>query len=176
MRKTQPIFLDELAEFVIEFLTENKNVVIIGDFNIHMDNEIDPDTQIFKDTMIALGLGQHVKSPSHSKGHILDLSFTETLSGLKVLDCSTDNFISDHAPVKVHLSIKTPTTINKEITVRKLNSTTTDDLLQTFNEQNISGTDTLEDLVRSFEKELSRVLDTLAPQETKRVQLRRLWI
>ena len=40
-----PVFLDEFADDMENFLTTNHNTVIAGDFNIHMDNQKDPEAQ-----------------------------------------------------------------------------------------------------------------------------------
>ena len=40
---------------------EYNNVIIMGDFNIRLDNTKDPDVTAFMDTMSALGLDQQCK-------------------------------------------------------------------------------------------------------------------
>ena len=57
----------------------------MGDFNIRLDNTEDPDVIVFIDTMMALGLDQHVNFSTHKNGEILDLIYTEALSKYKVL-------------------------------------------------------------------------------------------
>ena len=37
-----PVFLDEFADYMENFLTTNHNIVIAGDFNLHIDNNGDP--------------------------------------------------------------------------------------------------------------------------------------
>ena len=53
-------FVDEFFEYIAEELVEHKNLVITGDFNLHVNDPEDQDGEVFIDTMLALGLDQHV--------------------------------------------------------------------------------------------------------------------
>ena len=72
-------FLDEFSEFLAEALAEHRNLVITGDFNLHVNDSKDQDGEVFTDTMVALGLDQHVTFPTHRSNNTLDLVFTECL-------------------------------------------------------------------------------------------------
>ena len=84
-KSTNGQFIDEFVEFLVDFLTEYNNVIIMGDFNIRLDDTEDPDVIAFIDTMMALGLDQHVNFSTHKNGGILDLIYTEALNKYKVL-------------------------------------------------------------------------------------------
>ena len=43
------------------------------DFNMHIDDITNAENLIFDDTMEALGLSQHVRTPTHRQGKLLDL-------------------------------------------------------------------------------------------------------
>ena len=73
------MFLDEVTDFLATFLVEYNNIIIMGDFNIHVNNTNDPDAQIFLDTMEALGLDNHVNFSTHNRGNTLDLVLAEVL-------------------------------------------------------------------------------------------------
>ena len=77
-KSTNGLFIDEFAEFLVDFLTEYSDAIIMGDFNIRLDNTEDPDVTAFIDTMSALGLDQHVHFSTHKNGGILDHIYTET--------------------------------------------------------------------------------------------------
>ena len=77
---TNSMFLGDLTDHLIRFMSSFKNILIRGNFNIHIDYAEDPDAQTFNDTMEALGLQQHVTFPTHQAGNTLDLIFTETIS------------------------------------------------------------------------------------------------
>ena len=70
-------FLDDLTKFLMDKLAQLENIILLGDFNVNIDDKTSPDTVIFNDTMEALGLTQHVTQPMHNQDNILDLVFTE---------------------------------------------------------------------------------------------------
>ena len=58
-----PQFLDIFMELLVDIVTSNTNLVVLGDFNIHVNKIDDPNAGIFLDTMTALGMKQHVVGP-----------------------------------------------------------------------------------------------------------------
>ena len=73
---TSVMFLDDLTELLTDKLAQLESIILLGDFNIYIEETTAPDTVIFNDTMEALGLTQHMTQPVHNKCHILDLVFT----------------------------------------------------------------------------------------------------
>ena len=51
-----PQFLDIFMELLVDIVTSNMNLVVLSNFNIHVNNIDDPNAGIFLDTMTALGL------------------------------------------------------------------------------------------------------------------------
>ena len=89
----------------MDILTCNTNLVVLGDINIHVNDTSNPNTNIFLDTMTALGLKQHVVGPTHKSGNCPDLIFTEELSRAKAVGCSKDMFMSDDSSISCILDI-----------------------------------------------------------------------
>ena len=58
-----PQFLDIFMEILVDIVTSITNIVVLGDFNIHVNKIEDPNAGIFLDTMTALGMKQHVTGP-----------------------------------------------------------------------------------------------------------------
>ena len=52
------------------------NLLIVGDFNYHVDNTTSPETIKFNKILEMFNLQQHVNGPTHKKGHTLDLIMT----------------------------------------------------------------------------------------------------
>ena len=73
------------------------------DFNIHMDNCTNPDTQKFLNLLDSFDLQHHVKQPTHRDGHTLDFSITRTLETLVKDEPMVNLFISDHATILTRL-------------------------------------------------------------------------
>ena len=63
------MFIDDLTEWIAESLVNDKNKIIMGDFNIHINKrEEDNDVTIFMNTIKALGFQQHVNFSTHTIG------------------------------------------------------------------------------------------------------------
>ncbi len=80
-------------------------VIIVGDFNIHVDNEKDALGSAFIDILNSIGVRQHVSGPTHSRNHTLDLILSHGIdvNGVEILQQSDD--ISDHYLVLCKLHI-----------------------------------------------------------------------
>ena len=63
-----PWFLDDFTEFMVDIIADSSNIVVMGDFNIHVNCDDDPNAVIFSDTMKAIGLHQHITGPTHRSG------------------------------------------------------------------------------------------------------------
>ena len=75
-QETVTKFLDEFIEWLANILGSISNMIVLGDFNVHINDENDNEAGIFEDTITALGFNQHVTFPTHQKGNLLDLVFT----------------------------------------------------------------------------------------------------
>ncbi len=88
-------FLKEFADFLSDLLVNVNKALIVGDFNIHVDNKNDSLGLAFTDLINSLGVKQNVTGPTHRFNHMLDLiisheidlTFTFTFMHL------ADNFI-----------------------------------------------------------------------------------
>ena len=55
------------------------NVIILCDFNLHVNDSNDDNAMHFIESTQALALEQHVKFPTHTSGNMLDLVLTNCL-------------------------------------------------------------------------------------------------
>lgn len=67
------LFLQEFADFVADFVKYTDNILIMGDFHIHVDDLTDPLTIDFK------GFTQVVSKPTHLHSLTLDLVLTREI-------------------------------------------------------------------------------------------------
>ena len=167
------MFLDDLAEFPEEVLTSYSNIIIAGDFNLHVDDKENPDAQVFVDLLTAFGLQNHIDFPTHKSKHTLDLIISECISHLEVKDCSPGQYLSDHTSVVSHLSIDKPPLEVKKCTYRKLKEINTEEISTKLDHafENFETTD-LEPMIEDLEKQLKLVLDEMAPEKTKTIVVR----
>ena len=156
-----PRFLDIFTELIVDIVTSNMNLVVLGDFNIHVNKIDDPNAGIFLDTMTALGMKQHVTGPTHRSGNCLHLIFTEEMSKTKTIECSHSMFVSDHSSIQCILNIPKESCTRKEITYRNVKDV---DLSQRVREMSLEDikTENLDEMVEMLEKNLSNALNNQA--------------
>ncbi len=142
--------------------------LIVGDFNIHVDNEKDALRSAFIDILNSIGVGQHVSGATHCRNHTLDLILSHGIyvNGVEVLQQSDD--ISDHYLVlcKLHIAKAVHSTPYKY--GRTITSTTKDcfvsnlpDLSQFLSTSNSA--EKLDDVTETMDSLFSSTLDMVAP-------------
>ena len=70
------LFFEEFCTLAEELVVSPGNLLIVGDFNYHIDNISKSDTIKFNKILESFNLQQHVNGPTHKKGHTLDLIIT----------------------------------------------------------------------------------------------------
>ena len=169
---TNAEFMDEYTDWLAETSANDKNLVICGDYNMHVNNPDNEDAAGFLETNVALGLMQHVSFATHSSGNTLDLIFTEINGGIGVADCVSDSYISDHCNVLCKLSIRREDIQRKTVKYRKLMSIDTEEMARHIKAA-ISSEGNLDDRVRNFNNALASSLDVVAPVQTKQITIQR---
>lgn len=69
-------FFDEWTEFIDRLAVIQEELIVTGDLNFHLDNEEACDTRKFLETLRDHGLVQHIRGPTHNRGHTLDVVIT----------------------------------------------------------------------------------------------------
>ncbi|XP_054860077.1 uncharacterized protein LOC129347328 [Amphiprion ocellaris] len=69
-------FLSQFSDFLSDLVLSSDKVIIVGDFNIHVDVDSDSLTTAFNSILDSIGFSQHVHKPTHSFNHTLDLVLT----------------------------------------------------------------------------------------------------
>ena len=88
-------------------------------FNFHLDDPSDADARKFMELMDTFGLLQHITTPTHVSGHILDLIISRSSNDINVLPPKSTYYISDHYFTECPLSIPGPNMLVKEVSYRK---------------------------------------------------------
>ena len=79
--------------------------MILGDFNIHINDPEDQDAQTLQDTLNVFNLKQHVNISTHNLGHTIDLIITSNDYMGKLIPGS---YISDHRMIPLNTNIPKP--------------------------------------------------------------------
>lgn len=99
------LFLSEFSDFLSSTMRLSR-LLLVGDFNIHVDDDSDLFARGFINIMDSFHFTQHVSGPTYNKGHMLDLVFTLGLNIDSI--CSEDIFISDHHCILFNMSFHEP--------------------------------------------------------------------
>ena len=161
-------FLDQVSELVQYIFTNHKNLVLLGDFKIHVNKLDNQDTQIYLDTMEALELVQHIHQQTHRLGNTIDLVYTESLEPIRIYHAFTRSYILDHRLVGIELQMKKQLVSIESSKTRNYKEFNASDFNTGFNNDNILEQDSFEQAVMELEKELTRTLDELAPLQDRR--------
>ena len=170
-QETVTKFMDKFTVWLASISSSFSNMMLLGDFNIHINDENDNEAGIFMDTMIALCFKQHVSFPIHRACNILDLVFTETCNSIEVKSCRQGPILSDHIVVEIVVTQSTQCIQRKLIKYRKLRDI---DINQLNNDLEVSNivTGLKDDRVHGLESKLLQTLNKHAPEITKKVTVR----
>ena len=173
------MFFTEFSEYLESAVLSKENLLISGDFNIHVDNIHDSDAIKFSDLLESFGLKQHVTGPTHKDGHTLDLIVTRCSDCILSAPPKVDCYLSDHASVCCMLASQRPPLLDKTITFRKYKGIDLGSFKRDLNSSSlcqstpsvISG-EGLDELARDYNNTISALVDRHAPLKSKRVRSR----
>lgn len=89
-------FLKEFSDFISDLLVKTDKMLIVGDFNIHIDDANDTLGLAFMDLIHSLGIKQNVVGPTHRLKHTLDLILSYGIEVIDVDIIPQSDDITDH--------------------------------------------------------------------------------
>ena len=108
-------FFAEFADYVKTILLSNEELLILGDFNIHIDVAGDSDANKLSDFFESVGPQQPVEQHTHVQGHTLDLVISRRSDNIIEDLPLVDRFLSDHSTVLFCLKSIKPSLLEKTI-------------------------------------------------------------
>ena len=121
-------FCHEFSDMIERNVVEDRGeLILIGDYNIHMNSMNHPDTIIFSDCLDSLYLTNLVDFPMHKALHTLDLIICDRQSNT-VLSVDKSHLLSDHNTITCKITPKTIMSFGKfkEINPRSANDIRTE--------------------------------------------------
>lgn len=158
-------FHRDFTSLLEELASDNLNIIITGDFNIHFDNASDPKVREFCNILEAFSLIQRVKSSTHNKGHILDLVITRENNALSCSDPIIGELFSDHHMVLFQINTSKPKVHTRKVTYREIQSIDIASFIDDIRESELMNHSdkSLHELTTLYNSELARILDNHAP-------------
>ena len=110
-------FFDELTLVLEQISVQRRPCIICGDFNIHIDDDNDVHAKKLGELLQTFDWIQHVREPTHTAGHILDVVISRC--DTEVQQLSVGSFVSDHAVVNFKLNLRQQATSHLVIVRRR---------------------------------------------------------
>lgn len=162
---TTKAFLDEIDEFFGRCAMLGGHIVIVGDFNVHVDQPSLPVSRQFLDLISASGFRQHIELPTHQHGHTLDLVISRCADNI-LHNCGVlDKGISDHYVINCDLNLEKLHVRRTQIRSRNYRLINQENFSNELDAvvQNMSRFDEVNEQVEFFNKAICDVLDRHCP-------------
>lgn len=164
-------FWAEFDTYLNDNLLNQNNILITGDFNIHVNKPELADTVHFQSILDRYALKQSVTCPTHIGGNTLDLIITHDNEFLVTTVPSDELYISDHSFVVCDINVPKPIVVKKKVTFRNLRRINISELQQKLYDMNSTGMccNNLDECVSHYNDALTCMLNKLAPVVHKSV-------
>ena len=132
---------------------------------MHIEDTNNYNSKVFVDTMEALGLKQHITAPTHYKGNILDLIFTEATSLMKVSQPIMLNFISDHRLITATINVEKDAPKITRKKVRNYKNANPTMMMENFNPPNLNLNTDINEAQTQLNASLQDMVDKCVPEK-----------
>ena len=168
-------FFSEFSSYLEMISILSHEILILGDFNVHMDMKDNPNSRKFMDIVSGFNLVQHVMESSHESGHILDLVISRRNDF--VSNVIAGEYFSDHKVISFNIKLRRLISERKIVTSRNYKNMDTNSFLRDINArllnvQSPSTIDEFENLVDSYDTIMSDLIEKYAPLKTRTINLR----
>ena len=98
---TNSMFIADFTEWLPSQLVRYNNVLLAGDFNIHMNKAaIDDESGYFVSTIEAMGFQVELCGPTHVSGSTIDLMSLQSGCSIGLRDIRYGPHLSDHCSIE----------------------------------------------------------------------------
>ena len=171
-RSVTQSFLNDFSDLLERLTTLSAPLMIVGDFNIHVDDSTDIQAGKLRDIIASHSLHQHVTSPTHTQGHTLDLVITHENQTISVHPVDPP-LLSDHSFVVADCDCLSPSvesaSTRQVCNWRELDVDAFAAELQ-CSELVAAPPSDVESAVNAYNTTLRALLDKYAPADIKRVR------
>ena len=170
-------FYEEFSDLIANFHTDKRELMITGDFNLHINKPHVRKVTKFNEILETFNLKQHVIGPTHLAGNTLDLIITREQSNI-ITKYDIDDLISDHHSILIDMKISKPSKAKKYVKYRKTKNMNLNNFkidLRHFLSSRLDRTGlsllSLDHLIETYE-DSKKILDKHAPESGKFITIR----
>ena len=120
------LFYEEFENTLCISAPYNEKVLILGDFNFHLEQPDNTDAQTFSNTLKSHGLKSSTNQPTHNQGGWLDVIASRKSVNINYIDSG----ISDHKLLLSSCEMLKPSLIYRELQIRRWTFLETETLFQ----------------------------------------------
>ncbi|XP_072041020.1 uncharacterized protein [Amphiura filiformis] len=163
-------YLNEFEDFLGEISLFPQKVVMLGDFNIHVNLPSKPEVKRFLACVEANGFQQHVMKPTHIHGNTLDLILSRPSDNLiQSTDVHNNGMSPDHFMVLCDVNCSKPSLTKKMVKCRNFKAIDRDKFVSDLcNSLNDMTPDAVCDVyIHDYDTKISTILNVHAPETTK---------
>ncbi|ESO02329.1 hypothetical protein HELRODRAFT_161584 [Helobdella robusta] len=102
------VFFNELISVLEHIIMMNSNIILMGDFNVHVERMDDPHTIRLLEIFDMFDLVNHVKGKTHSHGGTLDLIVSSRSFFVAEISIHPSEVYSDHGCIVAKITIPRP--------------------------------------------------------------------
>uniref|UniRef100_A0A8C5D409 Reverse transcriptase domain-containing protein n=1 Tax=Gouania willdenowi TaxID=441366 RepID=A0A8C5D409_GOUWI len=115
-------FLSEFSEFISNLVLSSDKILIVGDFNIHVDKDSDSLSSAFMSLIDSVGFFQTINEATHRLNHTLDLVLTYGLDINELKVYPENPLLSDHFLISFNIILEDLALCNKIVRSRNLSN------------------------------------------------------
>ena len=168
-------FLTEFTEMLHGLVLDRSNLLIVGDFNVHVNDTGDVEARRFLDCLTSYSMVQHVTFPTHVHGHTLDLLISRSTETIVSNVSSVYLDISDHDHIVVcDLQLQRPPPLRKHVSSRHFKGMDLKALKEDLSDSAVMGSffESAEDALAIYTNTFTELLDKHAPSMEKMITIR----
>ena len=151
----------------------NLQLIIMGDFNLHVNNKEDNDVQQFLDMLEVSGLHQLVEFMTHKHANTLELVIVESASYVKMSNLKGSPFLSGHCAVFGEFNLPKLYILDKPVKYRNFRKINVEGLIDDLCLDELCEVDCmLEEFWDKFQTKLKASVDKFVPEKISKQPLR----
>ncbi|ESO02924.1 hypothetical protein HELRODRAFT_174391 [Helobdella robusta] len=161
------LFFDELVSVLEHITMLNANILLMGDFNVHIERKDDPNTIRLFEIFEVFQLVNHVNESTHLRGGTLDLVVSSVDFPIISTTVLPHGVFSDHSFITVETIIAKPCRIPTKRFVRSWKNIDEDRFVEAVLNSPLSGSclsNDVDDELKIFNEELKSIIDRLVPK------------